>query len=156
MKEFQELDQQISQSMKNAKSLPRAPEDLKIRTIRRGVAIENGRNAERQFSEQADQLARGDPEKISQLAAEALIGRMAMHRPLPDGFEPVAESRKLAADPKFSKAIEGKAPGDLMKGIESGQLAKEVAFSDKGPEKQVTKDLGRATNRIKEKKQPSM
>ncbi len=73
MKEFQELDQQISQSMKNAKSLPRAPEDLKIRTIRRGVAIENGRNAERQFSEQAGQLARGDPEKISQLAAEVLI-----------------------------------------------------------------------------------
>ncbi|MCR5283713.1 MAG: hypothetical protein K6E18_10110 [Lachnospiraceae bacterium] len=156
MKEFQELDRQISQSMKSAGSLPRAPEDLKIRTIRRGVAIENGRNAERQLLEQADQLARGDPEKISQLATEALIGRMALHRPLPDGFEPVAESKKLAADPKFGKAIEGKAPGDLMKGIESGQLAKEVAFSVKEPKKQETKGLDRATNRIKENKLPSM
>ena len=149
MEMTQELDKQIAQKMKSAESLPRAPEALVDRTIRRMTAIEKGRLAEQE-------LARGDPEKLRETAATALIGQMALHRPLPDGFEPGKESVKLSGDPKFIKATEGKAPGDLLKEIQNGKLAKDLSIRIDEPQQKQNLNFNRTQNRSKENNQPRM
>ncbi len=147
------MDNKIAQVLKNSDALPRAPEALVEKTILRMEVVSKGVAAERQLSELSDEKARGraDPLKITALAAQSLVGRMAQHRELPPGFSR-DEAQNLAKDASFQKMIGEKKPDEILKELDNGTLVKSAAKISKKIPASEGRDLNIKNNMTKAQK----
>ncbi len=152
------MDNQIAQTMKNSDSLPRAPEELMQKTIIRMDVLSKGVAAERQLGELSGPASEGrtDPEKLTELAAQSLLGRIAAHRELPPGFQK-NEAQMLSQDPKFKDLIGQKGPEEILKEVQNGSLVKAAAkVNKKIPEVDKPKEMEMQKTNIKQHRPMSM
>ena len=145
MKEEQRIDNQIKELLEGSGSLPRAPEELVEKTALRMSLIEKGREAEQQLGQLEGTGTEKTPEglqTLSDLAARAVIGRIATHRNLPaEGFT-IKDIETTAMDSRMQEAIRNKSPAGILKDVESGKLlaklgTKETALEGQSPQMQA-------------------
>ena len=95
---------------------PQPPETLVESTVVRAKAVVMGRQAETRLESEESMLPL---DKRIELAAQSLIGRLALVTALPVQFTPEAMAAQLAQQPRFAQVVEN---GSVLPRIRSGEL----------------------------------
>lgn len=109
--------------------------ELIERTVQRGIAIENGRQAEMMLAS-GSELTQGE---VVSYTAQGVVGRVMLNREMPQGVTAAQMAAQLAANAKFSEAVPQSAEKALAQ-IRSGNLIKkaaEPAKTQNKPEREV-------------------
>ncbi len=104
-------------------------------TVQRGIAIENGRQAEKMLAS-GKELTHGE---VVSCTAQGVVGRVMLNREMPQGVTAAQMAEQLAANAKFSDAVPQSAEKALAQ-IRSGNLIKKAAEPAKvqnKPEREV-------------------
>ena len=122
----------IKLKIQNAYSEPRAPERLIQGVALRAQAITMGTAAEKL-------LETAPMESGANLAARALIGRLAAVSELPKDAQPEQLAQQLEQEPAFRAALRG---GNVLRRLQSGELMQQMtgrAPVEKQEAPQITK-----------------
>ena len=114
--------------------------------------IETGLEAERSLREMGTgHVARGDPEmlqRLSYLAAEGVIGRLACRRDLVSEGYQAEDTAKLAQDYRMQDAIRNRSPAEIQEGIANGSLTARLGkkAADKTAQAEKERRMSEAQN----------
>ena len=129
-------DNRIRNLLENSPALPRAPEGLVNRTVEWMRLIEEGREAERQLKDLEGSGIEKDPEgmqRLSKLAAKAVIGRIATHRNLPAEGYRKDDLETVAGDQRMQEGIRNKSPAAILGDVQNGNLLAKLGTKQIGP-----------------------
>lgn len=118
------MNEQWKEQLEMALKEPPAPEALVERTIRRCRAVTGGRLAEERLAKEGGSLSK---EERCALAADGLLGRLAMQTDLPEGL-----NRKwLMGQESFRKAADVPAP-EVLSGLRRGTILRQMTEQKPG------------------------
>lgn len=115
---------------------PSVPERLVQSTIVRAQAVSAGRRAEERLEREEGKLS---PEERTLLAAEGMIGRLALVSSLPEGVAVGQLTEQLASEPRFVRAVE---KGNVLARLKNGELLQTAIHQPDGRKQSVPERNG--------------
>lgn len=109
----------------------KAPANLVERTVERGKAITDGREAEKQMAA----LGEAHPDRL--LVAKSVVGRLMLSSQMPSGATASALTQQLVQDQKFRMLADAPA-SSLLSQLRSGKLIQEIGQPEKAPRQKQT------------------
>ena len=133
-------EEAIKQNITNAFGAPPPSQQLVERTVQRGLAIENGRAAEKELAAGAE-LTR---DEVVRYTAQSVVGRVMLNQRMPAGVTAAEMAQSLAENEKFASAVP-QSPEKALSQVRSGSLIKKTAEPAKTPntpEHEKTRSVG--------------
>ena len=133
-------EEAIKQNITNAFGAPPPSQQLVERTVQRGLAIENGRAAERALAA-GTELTRAE---VVRYTAQGVVGRVMLNQRMPAGVTAAEMAQSLAENEKFASAVP-QSPEKALSQVRSGSLIKKTAEPAKTPntpEHEKTRSVG--------------
>ncbi len=133
-------EEAIKQNITNAFGAPPPSQQLVERTVQRGMAIENGRAAEKELAAGAE-LTR---DEVVRYTAQSVVGRVMLNQRMPAGVTAAEMAQSLAENEKFASSVP-QSPEKALSQVRSGSLIKKAAEPAKQkstPEHAKNRSLG--------------